>query len=191
MPNLTKTLLLPLLVLALHTAAAAEEKAPGPPTSAGQVADRQLSIVESELVPLVEAMPEDKLDFKPAGDGFKDSRTFRQQVGHVAGSLHVFGAALLGEDTKKLAPDEDNGPATLKTKAALVAYLKDAFAHAHKGARAITDANLLEVVQPGPGFKVTRLGLASLMTWHSFDHYGQLVVYFRLNNLVPPASRKG
>jgi hypothetical protein len=185
-------MLLPLCVLAGLAAApaAAEEKAPAPPSSPGQVADRQLSNVESELVSLVEAMPEDKLDFKPAGEGFKESRTFRQQVGHVGGSLHAFGAALLGEDTKKLVADEENGPAGLKTKAALVAYLKDAFAHAHKGAQTITSANMLEVVQPGPGFKISRLGLGSLMTWHSFDHYGQLVVYARLNGIVPPASRK-
>ena len=152
--------------------------------------DRQLSIIEGELVPLVEAMPEDKLEFKPAGEGFKESRTFRQQAGHAAGTLHVFAAALLGEDGKKLEADEPNGPASIKTKAALVAYVKDAFAHAHKAALTLTPENQLERLDLGPKFKPTRLWATSLLLWHSYDHYGQLAVYLRLNNIVPPASRK-
>ena len=39
---------------------------------------------------------------------------------------------------------------------------------------------------PGPS---TRLGLATLSIWHASDHYGQLVVYLRMNGIVPPASQ--
>jgi hypothetical protein len=43
----------------------------------------------------------------------------------------------------------------------------------------------------GPfGSKSSRLGLGSILTWHSFDHYGQMVVYVRMNGIVPPASRQ-
>ena len=175
--------------LVFATAAAAEQKKPGPPTSAVQVADRQLSVIEGELVPLAEAIPDDKLGFKPAGAAFKDSRTMKQQIGHAAGALHLFAAALLGEPMKQPGDDEANGPASLQTKAELVAYLKASFAHAHKAILSITNENMLEQVTIGPNFKPTRLGIASLMTWHSFDHYGQLVVYARLNDIVPPASR--
>jgi uncharacterized damage-inducible protein DinB len=38
--------------------------------------------------------------------------------------------------------------------------------------------------------KVTRLGLATLTVGHGFDHYGQIVVYLRMNGIVPPASRQ-
>lgn len=38
---------------------------------------------------------------------------------------------------------------------------------------------------PGP----SRLGAASSSLWHSFDHYGQMVEYLRMNGIVPPASR--
>jgi hypothetical protein len=35
----------------------------------------------------------------------------------------------------------------------------------------------------------TRLGIAGLAIWHVADHYGQVVMYLRLNGIVPPASR--
>jgi uncharacterized damage-inducible protein DinB len=41
-----------------------------------------------------------------------------------------------------------------------------------------------------PGeFKMTKGQMAELMAWHTFDHYGQAVVYARMNGIVPPASR--
>jgi len=36
---------------------------------------------------------------------------------------------------------------------------------------------------------MNRLGLANLAAWHSFDHYGQMVVYARMEGTVPPASK--
>lgn len=47
-----------------------------------------------------------------------------------------------------------------------------------------------QVKHGGPyGGQSTRLGLATLAVWHASDHYGQLVIYQRLNGIVPPASR--
>jgi len=40
-----------------------------------------------------------------------------------------------------------------------------------------------------PFGKFTRMGLGMLFTAHSFDHYGQMAVYLRMNGIVPPASR--
>ncbi|HEX4384024.1 MAG TPA: DinB family protein [Myxococcales bacterium] len=172
-------------VLAANAAHAEEKKMP-PPSVSGTL-DRQLSIIESELLPLVEAMPADKFDFKPSGDGFKDVRTFKQQAGHVAGTLELFAAILLGEKATVNEEEEKNGPAKLKTKEDYVAFLKGAFAHAHKAALSVNEKNQLEMV--GTSFKGTRLGFANLLTWHSFDHYGQMVVYARSNGITPPASK--
>jgi hypothetical protein len=36
---------------------------------------------------------------------------------------------------------------------------------------------------------MARGGAAAVPVWHSFDHYGQMVVYARMNGVVPPASR--
>ena len=54
----------------------------------------------------------------------------------------------------------------------------------------ITPANLVEPVKApfGEG-QATRLGLATLIIGHCFDHYGQMVEYLRSNGIVPPASR--
>jgi hypothetical protein len=40
-----------------------------------------------------------------------------------------------------------------------------------------------------PKGTATRLGLAVEVLMHTFDHYGQLVEYLRMNGIVPPASR--
>jgi hypothetical protein len=175
------------VVLVLAIPAYAQSDKPTPPPTVGGTLDKQLSIVESGLVALVEAMPADKFDFVPAGDGFKDSRTFKQQVGHVAAALENNSANILGEKSIIMPEDMKNGPAKLKTKDDYVAFLKAAFAHGHKACSSLTEKNQLEIV--GQKNKNTKLFFASLLTWHSFDHYGQLAVYARSNGVVPPASR--
>jgi hypothetical protein len=35
----------------------------------------------------------------------------------------------------------------------------------------------------------TRLGPATVIVWHNADHYGQMLLYLRLNGIVQPASR--
>jgi hypothetical protein len=55
----------------------------------------------------------------------------------------------------------------------------------------VTEKTMMDPVALGPSFKSTKLGFANLLTWHSFDHYGQLAIYLRLNGVVPPASRGG
>jgi len=54
---------------------------------------------------------------------------------------------------------------------------------------AVTSKNMYEPIVGPYGGPNTRLGLAGLAIWHVADHYGQLVLYMRLNGIVPPASR--
>jgi len=71
----------------------------------------------------------------------------------------------------------------------VVKYLKDAFAYGHKAMQSITDKNATALIKSAFGDRqVPRLSMASIATWHSFDHYGQMVVYARMNGIVPPAS---
>ena len=53
----------------------------------------------------------------------------------------------------------------------------------------MTAANALEPAGGPYGGPSTRLGIATLSIWHASDHYGQLVVYLRMNGIVPPASQ--
>ncbi len=153
------------------------------------VLDRTVSNLEEEFVPAADAMPEDKFSFAPTEGEFKGVRTFGQQVKHVAAVNFELGAAIL-EEKPPVEINEESGPASVKTKAEIIKYLKDSFTYVHKAIASINDKNLVETVRSpfGEG-KVSRMGLASTVAWHGYDHYGQMVVYLRMNGIVPPASR--
>lgn len=152
--------------------------------------DSQLGMIESEFVPLAEAMPADKYNFAPTGGKFDGVRTFALQVKHVASVMYMAAAAAKQEKPPVDLGSGENGPDTVTTKEQIVAYLKDAFAYAHKVMGTLTEQNQLDMVKsPFGGPDVARVGIASATVWHSFDHYGQMVVYARMNGIVPPASR--
>lgn len=174
------------LVFAAATLLAAQPAAP----TASKIFDGQLSMIEHELVPLAEAMPADKYDFAPTGGEFKGVRTFGQQASHTAAVIYAVAAAVLVEKNPTEMGKDENGPATLKTKEDIVKYLKDAIAYGHKAMATLTESNLLEPVPSAFGSgNVSRVSMASAAIWHSFDHYGQMVVYARMNGIIPPASR--
>ena len=151
--------------------------------------DQQLKMIEGEVVSLAEAMPADKYDFAPTQGEFSKARTFGQQVGHIAAVVNATAASLLGDKAPDMGTSE-NGPSGLKTKDELVKYLKASFAYGHKGIATLTDQNLSEMIPSAFGKnKVPRVTMATAPVWHSFDHYGQMVIYARMNGVVPPASR--
>jgi uncharacterized damage-inducible protein DinB len=154
-----------------------------------QVLDRTVTNLERDFVPAAEAMPEDKYGFAPTNGEFKGVRTFGQQIKHVAAVNYELGAALLQEKPPVDVADEA-GPTSITTKVEILKYLQDSFAYVHKAVQTINDNNLVETVKSpfGEG-SVSRLGLATSVAWHGFDHYGQMVEYLRMNGIVPPASR--
>jgi hypothetical protein len=154
-----------------------------------EVLDHTVLNLEYEFVPAAEAMPEDKFGFAPTNGEFKGVRTFGEQIKHVAAVNYELGAAIMEEKP----PSDLNGeagPASIATKADILKYLKDSFAYVHKAIATINEKNLTETVRSpfGEG-KVSRLGLACSVSWHGYDHYGQMVEYLRMNGIVPPASR--
>jgi len=158
--------------------------------SVTQVLESTVGNLEHDFVPAAEAMPEDKFGFAPTGGEFKGVRTFAQQIKHVAAVNYELGAAILQEKPPVDIGDE-SGPASVTSKADIVNYLKASFAYAHKAIATINEGNFLETVKSpfGEGM-ITRLSLATSIAWHGFDHYGQMVVYLRMNGIVPPASRR-
>lgn len=151
--------------------------------------DRTVTNFENEFIPAAEAMPEDKFGFAPTGGEFKGVRTFAQQIKHVAAVNYELGAALL-EQKPPVDINEESGPASITSKADIIKYLKDSFAYVHKAIATINEGNLTGTVKSpfGEGW-VSRMGLASAVASHGFDHYGQMVVYLRMNGIIPPASR--
>jgi DinB superfamily len=143
-----------------------------------------------------EAMPADKYGYRPTqgdyggvfpGYGPKELRTFAEQVKHVACANLGFSAEM---DGKTPPPDCDKGgPSPAKTREELIVYLRDSFRALKKSIGAITTKNMFDPIEGQYGGPETRLGLAVTSIWHVADHYGQLVLYMRLNGIVPPASR--
>ncbi len=173
----------------LFSSSAAILVAADAPTLA-QIYDRNLAGVEGELVPLAEAMPADRYNFAPTAGEFKGVRTFRQQVKHIAAVNYMIAAALLAQKPPiDLGPGE-NGPDSITGKEQAVGFLKDSFAYLHKAMLTLTTANQRGMIQSPFGKNQSpRVAVALTAAGHCFDHYGQLVVYARMNGVVPPASR--
>jgi hypothetical protein len=153
------------------------------------VLDHSLDSVESEFVSAAEAMPDDKFNFAPTQGDFKGVRTFAQQVKHVAAVNYMLAGAILGEKPPVDLGGE-NGPDSITSKADVVKFLKDSFAYLHKAMISLNESNVLGQVQtPFGSNKITRLGLSAIAISHPMDHYGQMVEYLRMNNIIPPASR--
>jgi uncharacterized damage-inducible protein DinB len=179
-----------LFVMTLAAAVPMVFGADAPQAGMGQVLDRQFRSAEREIVGLAEAMPAEKYDFRPTAGEFKNVRSFSQQMTHIAATLYGISAGALGEKNPSEMGQDENGPASIAGKAAAVKYLKDAFAYAHKATVAVTSANALDMMQsPFGSAKIARIDLVTTLMFHSFDHYGQAVVYARMNGIVPPASR--
>jgi hypothetical protein len=156
----------------------------------GQVYDAQVSSIEREVLALVQAMPADKFDFAPTNGTFAGVRTFALQARHDATEIWRISASVLGEQQPPVETGAgDNGPDSLKTKDQIVEYFKGAVAYAHKAMSSMTQQNMLDQVPSpfGPG-KTSRLAAAAFLGLHTYDHYGQMVVYARMNGVVPPAS---
>jgi len=152
--------------------------------------DAQLRIPEGEVVSLAEAMPADKYEFAPSAGAFTGVRTFLQQVKHIATTNYMVCAAVQQQKPGIEVGKNENGSDSIKTKDAAVKYLKDSFAYCHKAMDLLTPANQLEMLPSPFGQGQMARGAAALApVWHTFDHYGQMVVYARMNGVIPPASR--
>jgi hypothetical protein len=180
---------IPLLLLTLtHLALAQMDKPTAQPTTT-QVIDAWITNTETHLIGVADAMPEDKYSFAPSNGQFKNVRTFAEQLKHLAANNYRQAAVILGEPPTADQVHE-KGPDSVKTKAQVVDYLKGSFASLHKAVATMNEKNQVEPIAGASGtWQRARLGLAIDAVAHSFDHYGQLVEYLRMNGIVPPGSR--
>jgi hypothetical protein len=149
-----------------------------------------LASVKRQIVSAATAMPADKYGFAPVAGEFDGVRTFGQQVKHLAATNQILAAAALGEAPPTGAGDE-TGPEAVRTKAEIIDYLNDSFAHLGKAIDAIGNGSVAvrsSAISPLQGSATTRTALAVEALIHAFDHYGQMVEYLRMNGVVPTAS---
>jgi uncharacterized damage-inducible protein DinB len=127
-----------------------------------------------------EKVPEEFYSFKPTDA----VRSFGQVFGHVADAQYLFCSIALGE--KNPAPKIEQ---TKTAKADLISALKDAFAYCDMAYDGMTDASAAEMLKMF-GSDTPKLGVLSVNNMHTAEHYGNLVTYMRLKNIVPPSSEQ-
>jgi uncharacterized damage-inducible protein DinB len=136
-----------------------------------------------KLIAMAEDFPEDKYDFKPT----PAQRSFAEQLLHAANANYFFSDPAMG---KKMPAEEDPKRADFKTKADIVAFVKKAFADGAAAIQAKGDKGMSDMlVDPFAHQQIRVLDMAYGFIEHSGEHYGQLVVYYRVAGLVPPESR--
>ena len=137
--------------------------------------------VKTILLRSAEKMPEENYAFKPTDA----VRSYGRIIGHVADAQYLFCSAVLGE--KNPAPKIEQ---TKTSKADLVAALKDAIAYCDRAYDGLTDASASQTVTFFGG-DTPKLGVLNVNAMHSIEHYGNLVTYMRMKNIVPPTSEPG
>lgn len=148
------------------------------PMSGGQKAIYDL--VSASLIKGAEKMPEDNYTFKPT----PEVRSFAQLVGHAADAQFAFCAAVNG--AKSPAPKVEG----VKTaKADLVEALKESVMYCDKVYSAMTDSEGAQMIKFF-GHDSAKLTVLSFNTAHCDEHYGNMVTYLRLKNIVPPTSER-
>jgi uncharacterized damage-inducible protein DinB len=136
-----------------------------------------------KLIAMAEDFPEDKYDFKPV----PAERSFAEQLLHAANANYFFTNPAMG---LKPPAEEDPKRDQFKTKAAIVEFVKKAFADGAAAIKQKGDKGLNDLlVDPFANQQVRVSDMAWGLIEHSGEHYGQLVVYYRVSGLVPPESR--
>jgi uncharacterized damage-inducible protein DinB len=141
--------------------------------------------IEQALTGAAEDMPADKYDFVPTNGTFRGVRTFARQIKHAAAVQHLAAATMLGEPVTADMADE-RGPDHVRTKAEVLQYLKESFTALKRAAAVIDETNAFAPLNAASGSgSNTRIGLIGQAVAHSWNHYGQVVAYLRMNGLTP------
>ncbi len=121
-----------------------------------------LAYVRDHFVKAAEEFPEDRYGYRPS----EEARSFAEIVMHVARYNHLNAAADLGK------PEQDVSEFAFHSKSQALAKLKESF-------QELEEALKRKAASGNVGDSLI----------HASEHYGNLATYYRLNGLVPPASR--
>ena len=136
------------------------------------------------LLKISAALPADKFGFRPT----PAQRTWGEQILHIA-QANVNQMGRLGSKTPAPAIDM-----TLTSPSDIMKALTDSFDYGAAVLKEQTDATLVQAAGNtrfdqfmGPS---TRVRVVYYVIGHTWDIYGQMVVYLRLNGITPPASQR-
>jgi len=136
------------------------------------------TMAKTNIIKSAEKMPEENFAFKPT----PDVRSFGDVLGHIADAQYAFCSAASGAEGPKNSVEK-----TWKSKAGLIEDLKNAFAFCDKAYAGVTDETIGKSIKLF-GRESTVINALDFNTAHDFEHYGNLVTYMRLKNIVPPSS---
>jgi uncharacterized damage-inducible protein DinB len=176
------------LAAGLTLAQTGAQKAPQPTQpvlSPSQEMLRQYNSINKRLVDMAEDFPEDKYGFKAQ----KDQRSFGENLLHVAEENYRLLTAIKGTPMGP-AGGKELKSSDFKTKADIVKLMKQMTADGAALLQEQGDAGLSREIKYPYGNRMVHASFAWIdIVEHSAEHYGQLVVYYRVNDMVPPASR--
>jgi uncharacterized damage-inducible protein DinB len=171
------------LVVPAHAQNAAKSEAVKPADPESKVVLDSWNDIGRKLIAMAEDFPEDKYDFKPT----PAQRSFAEQLLHMAGANYFFTNPATGQ---KPPAAEDPKRDQYKTKADIVAFVKKSFADGAAAIKAKGDKGMNDMFVDSFSHQQVRvIDYAYGFIEHCGEHYGQLVVYYRLSGLVPPESR--
>ena len=179
--------LLAAVEMSLHSQAQKQNQPPAPARSRSDEMLERWNDIGNKLVAMAKDFPEDKYDFKVQ----KDQRTFALNLLHAAALDFVLIRRISGTN---VGPDfgEGDNPTRdqFKTKADVVKFVEEAVADGAKVIQEQGDAGLDKTTKFFGNRMAHNSSIWTFAIEHSGEHYGQLVVYYRANNLVPPDSRR-
>ena len=170
--KLTAALLLCALGMAAQTNANVSSKSP-------LISSSQFiyGFAKNDVLKSADKIPENLWSFRPT----PEVRTVAELFAHIADGQYEFCGAADGKQVDK------GIEKTAKTKADIIAAVKEAFAYCDGIYAQMTDVNAAELMTFF-GMKATNIGLMDFNTAHTMEHYGNLVTYMRLKGIVPPSS---
>lgn len=179
--------LLVAVAMILHSQTQTQNQPPSPARSRSDEMLDRWNDIGNKLIAMAQDFPEDKYDFKVQ----KDERTFALNLLHAAALDFVLIRRISGSN---VGPDfgEGDNPTRdqFKTKADVVKFVQEAVADGAKVIQQQGDAGLDKTTKFFGNRMAHNSTIWTAAIEHSGEHYGQLVVYYRANNMVPPDSRR-
>ena len=171
----------------LSAATAAAQTAPAAPPAQQKFGFAQYIVrshegVQRNLVEAAEKMPEEHYGFKPTAE----IRPFSQVVTHAALSRFSTCSPLAGKPNPHDGEKDDKA----RTKAEIVALLKEGGALCTEALKGLTDETALGFVKVNNQVDVARGLMVAGENAHANEIYGTLAVYLRLKGLVPPSTER-
>ena len=167
-----------LALVAATTPSSLSAQAPAPSMAKELAASFQRA--SNEIIDIAEVMPGEKYGYKPT----PEIATFGDQLVHVAGITQRF------IDTAKGTKTEAAHHGAM-AKPEVIALLKKTFQTGQDMISPLTDAQLSEPMKfPFGDRTVTRATFWQGQLFQIRNHHGQLIVYLRMNGIVPPTTAR-